>query len=332
MSKRVFVTGTAWSKGELSATGNECTLINKEQYENEISGVKVRGADRISKICISTAQRALSDAGLMGDGRLEAWGLFLGSMYGPLNSVHEFDSVSVDKGALFVNPGHFPNTVLNSPACQTSIQFGISGPLFTLCNGAVSALDAVGLGYCHVANSICPSALAGGVDEYSELQKSIHKPYKPLYEACGFWVLESEPEETRGKNVEIMGYDTFQMGGSDLCMLSDELMRRISIFLNNIDRGQFQFKELSIYGSLPEHDLEQIADKVSTSCGVNRNKIPNSLDFMGTGPIFQILDMERENECCFKENKRASSDVGGKLNIIAGIDGEKVSTLFLGVK
>lgn len=83
-----------------------------------------------------------------------------GSAYGVLESLHAFDTVSVQQGALGVSPTLFPSTVLNAPACHASIRHQLTGPLYNFSNGAASALDALGYAYLQVSSGYADEAIA----------------------------------------------------------------------------------------------------------------------------------------------------------------------------
>ena len=59
--------------------------------------------------------------------------VFFGSSFSSLKSLHDFNMVYEKKGALSVNPGLFPNTVLNSPSCRASIYHKITQPIYNIC-------------------------------------------------------------------------------------------------------------------------------------------------------------------------------------------------------
>jgi 3-oxoacyl-[acyl-carrier-protein] synthase II len=67
-----------------------------------------------------------------------------------------------------VNPSHFPNTVINSPASRVSIRFQIKGFNTTISTGFCASLDAI----CYASDFIrlgrAVTVLAGGVEELCE--------------------------------------------------------------------------------------------------------------------------------------------------------------------
>ncbi|MEF2965925.1 beta-ketoacyl synthase N-terminal-like domain-containing protein [Paenibacillus sp. M1] len=187
---RVFITGESLLVGTERREASIASIPSGD-YDLASKGIQTRSMDRVSILTLAAATSALEKAGGFKGVDSTDTGLALGTMYGPLDSIHNFDMVSLETGALSVNPALFPNTVMNSTACRTGIHLEIAGPLYTVSNGITSSLDAVGLAYEHIRHGFAVSMLAGGVDEQSYLQARIHKSRFPLVETCGFVVLKA---------------------------------------------------------------------------------------------------------------------------------------------
>lgn len=69
--------------------------------------------------------------------------MVVGTTFGSLQSLSEFDKESVLKGPQLVNPSRFPNTVANLPASQISIYFKIKGFNTTISTGMCAGLNAI---------------------------------------------------------------------------------------------------------------------------------------------------------------------------------------------
>lgn len=102
----------------------------------------IRHFDRTSLMVTSAAKMALDDAGWGEYPQGEA-GVVLGSTYGSIDSIAEFDSVALEEGGNYVNPMSFPNTVINAPASRISIAVSAKGLCSTISTGEGSALDAL---------------------------------------------------------------------------------------------------------------------------------------------------------------------------------------------
>jgi 3-oxoacyl-[acyl-carrier-protein] synthase II len=67
-----------------------------------------------------------------------------------------------------VNPSHFPNTVINSPASRVSIRFGIKGFNATVSTGLCAGIDAVSYASDFIQLKRADVVLAGAVEELCE--------------------------------------------------------------------------------------------------------------------------------------------------------------------
>lgn len=126
----------------------------------------LRDLDRSARLLCTAARLALEDCGLpLSDEACSPLGVSVGATYGSLHSISQFDRSGLIEGPRSVNPSHFPNTVLNSPASQVSIRFRIKGFNTTVSSGWCASLDA----FCYAADRIqlgyADCALAGGVEE-----------------------------------------------------------------------------------------------------------------------------------------------------------------------
>ena len=129
----------------------------------------VRELDRSTRLICSAARLALDDARLMiSDDNSDAVGISIGATFGSLHSISQFDRVGLIEGPRYVNPSHFPNTVINSPASQVSIRFGIKGFNTTISNGFCASLDSLMYAADFLRLKRAEAVLAGGVEELCE--------------------------------------------------------------------------------------------------------------------------------------------------------------------
>ncbi|OGW35496.1 MAG: hypothetical protein A2010_10985 [Nitrospirae bacterium GWD2_57_9] len=129
----------------------------------------LRDLDRSTRLLCSAAKMALEDSGLtITEESTHATGVSVGATYGSLHSISQFDRSGLIEGPRAVNPSHFPNTVLNSPASQVSIRFRIKGFNTTISTGFCAGLDAVSYAADFIKTNRADSAVAGGVEELCE--------------------------------------------------------------------------------------------------------------------------------------------------------------------
>jgi len=129
----------------------------------------LRTLDRSTRLLSSAAKLAIDDANLqITDENTNSIGVSIGTIFGSLHSISQFDREGLIEGPKYVNPSHFPNTVLNSPASQVSIRFKIKGFNTTISTGFCAALDAVIYASDFIRLNRADVVLAGGVEELCE--------------------------------------------------------------------------------------------------------------------------------------------------------------------
>jgi len=139
----------------------------------------LRNMDRATLLAMSASKLALEDADLpcpVPEDDTDEYGVSLGSTLGSVWSISEFDKESLREGPRAVNPAHFANTVINSPASHISIKFNIQGFNSTLSTGFCSSLDAVYYAINMMTHYDYKVVLTGGVEELCEqTYKGFHK-------------------------------------------------------------------------------------------------------------------------------------------------------------
>jgi len=195
MEKKIAITGLGvisplgtgrdefWSGLRQGRTGfREITLFDTSLFAvkvaGEISGFDplaflgkkgLRELDRSTRLICSAAKLALEDARLViTDDNSDRIGVSIGATFGSLHSISQFDRVGLTEGPRFVNPSHFPNTVINSPASQVSIRFGIKGFNTTVSTGFCAGMDSLIYACDFLRLKRADVVLAGGVEELCE--------------------------------------------------------------------------------------------------------------------------------------------------------------------
>jgi len=125
-----------------------------------------RPLDRTGLLAACAARLALDDAGWGGDavagGELA---LLVGTVFGSVRTIAEFDRRGLQAGPLYVKPFDFANSVINAAAGQTAIWHHLRGPNSTVSAGTASGVQAIALGADLVAEGRVEVALAGGAEE-----------------------------------------------------------------------------------------------------------------------------------------------------------------------
>jgi 3-oxoacyl-[acyl-carrier-protein] synthase II len=126
----------------------------------------LRDFDRSTRLLCCAAKLALQDSRLeITAENANSVGVSIGATFGSLHSIAQFDRSCLLEGPRAVNPSHFPNTVINSPASQVSIRFKIKGFNTTLSTGYCASLDAVSYAADFIELGRAAAVLAGGVEE-----------------------------------------------------------------------------------------------------------------------------------------------------------------------
>ncbi len=145
--------------------GGEVPGFNPKEILGRVGLVDL---DRASMLLSSAMKFLLEDSGLeISEVNSRHIGISVGTTFGSLNSITEFDKSSLVEGPHFVNPSRFPNTVINSPASRAAIRFAIKGFNTTVSSGFCAGLDAIDYAIHALKFNRADMVLAGAVEEIS---------------------------------------------------------------------------------------------------------------------------------------------------------------------
>jgi len=143
--------------------GGEITDFNAKEILGRRGLVDL---DRATTLLLASAKFALEDDGLeIDENNTYRTGVSVGTTFGSLNSILEFDKESIIDGPKFVNPSRFPNTVINSPSSRVAIRHGIKGLNSTVSTGICSGLDSVDYAVHQINSNKGDRILVGSVEE-----------------------------------------------------------------------------------------------------------------------------------------------------------------------
>ena len=122
--------------------------------------------DRSTTLLLSATKFALEDSQIdLLNINSPLTSISVGTTFGSLNSLSQFDRQSLEEGPNFVNASRFPNTVVNSPASRVAIRYGVKGPNATISTGFCAAIDALDYAvHCINANR-ADRIIVGAVEE-----------------------------------------------------------------------------------------------------------------------------------------------------------------------
>ncbi len=125
-----------------------------------------RPLDRAARLAASAAHLALAAGGWTPERRegLEV-GLVLGTMFGSIHTISEFDRRALVAGPKYVKPLDFANSVINAAAGQTAIWHGLTGVNSTVAGGPSAGLQALAYATELIRTGRATVLLAGGTEE-----------------------------------------------------------------------------------------------------------------------------------------------------------------------
>ncbi len=192
MKKRVVITGVGvlasngkgkaefWQALKEGKVGYKpITLFDASEFRVKIAGEisdfdakfymgqkGLRLLDRSTKLMICSAKLAIEDSQfIITEENNDDTGVSVGTTLGSLKSIAEFDEITLREGPRYVNPGLFPNTVINSPASHISIWNKIKGFNSTISTGFTSSLDAMSYAYDFLQYGRASVIYTGSVEE-----------------------------------------------------------------------------------------------------------------------------------------------------------------------
>ena len=165
-------------------------LFDTNPYDSHLGGVfstfdpkeilskkGLRLLDRTTCFALCASKLAMDDAQInLKETNGNKLGIVLSSTCGSPKSRSDFYYSALTKGQTSLNPAQFPNTVVNSPASQVSIRFGIKGLNNTVSTGFTGTLTAIDYASKLLKSNQAEIILAGGTEELCEmLFSSFHK-------------------------------------------------------------------------------------------------------------------------------------------------------------
>lgn len=119
--------------------------------------------DRFAQFAVIAAREAVADAAIEWNQRLrDETAIITGSCVGG-QSTEDIGFVEVyKKGRNRVHPLTIPKTMANAGASHISMEFGVTGPAFTVSTACSSAAHAIGQAYWMLRAGVCEMAITGG--------------------------------------------------------------------------------------------------------------------------------------------------------------------------
>jgi 3-oxoacyl-[acyl-carrier-protein] synthase II len=126
----------------------------------------MRPLDRTARLVTTATHLALQDSGWTAEGRAaQEVGLVLGTIWGSVRTIAEFDRHAVQEGPSYASALDFANTVINAAAGQTAIWHNLRGVNSTVATGQTSGLRAIAYAAGFIESGRTDVLLAGGAEE-----------------------------------------------------------------------------------------------------------------------------------------------------------------------
>ncbi|MGH8229108.1 MAG: beta-ketoacyl-ACP synthase, partial [Steroidobacteraceae bacterium] len=133
---------------------------------------QTRSMGRVSALAVAAAERALEDAGLVGDPLLAsgAAGVACGSSIGSIPDIEDFAIMLLEGSAPGLNANSYVRMMPHTAAANISIFFGLQGRIIPTSSACTSGSQAIGYAYEAVKYGLQTVMLAGGAEELSATQ------------------------------------------------------------------------------------------------------------------------------------------------------------------
>lgn len=176
-----------------------------------LCGRRMRHKDRASRFALGAVEPSLRDAGLCDGAALAGAATVVSTNFGNLDSVCSFAATIRSGSVVDLSPVGLPHTSSNCTAGWVAIEFGLSGPSLTVCNGATGGLDALFWAGNLIGAGRAEVAVVVGVEPHTDAVAALH-----AIDGAESWldgavavVLESaEHAQDRGRRAraELAGY------------------------------------------------------------------------------------------------------------------------------
>ncbi|HEX5720968.1 MAG TPA: beta-ketoacyl-[acyl-carrier-protein] synthase family protein [Thermoanaerobaculia bacterium] len=131
----------------------------RDHFDRQATGI----LDRFAQFLIIAAREAVADAELeLGDGLAERTAIVTGSSMGGQMTMDECYLDLYGRGHTRSHPLSIPRAMANAGASQLALEFGITGPTFTLSTACASSNHALGQALALLRSGQVEAALAGG--------------------------------------------------------------------------------------------------------------------------------------------------------------------------
>ena len=250
-----------------------------------------RPVDRTARLLLAAAQQALDGSGWTPELRKEQGvGLVLGTMYGSVRTISEFDRRAVQLGPSYASPLDFANSVINAAAGQAAIWHNLWGVNSTIAAGEASGLVALATAADLIREGRSAAVLAGGAEELChESYLAFHRagrlagrrpvPFDAgrdgmlLGEGAAILVLEEASSARQAPLAEILGHGAaFDPSGGKEAARAMERAVRLALSDAGLEPEQIDAVSTGANGSVEEDRKEALG--IAAALGSRAATVP----------------------------------------------------------
>jgi 3-oxoacyl-[acyl-carrier-protein] synthase II len=126
---------------------------------------EARRMDRVTHFALETCSQAITDSGLLQNGaNRERVGVAVSSAVGGICTLLEQYDVFKSRGPRRVSPFLIPMMLVDAPAAQIAIEYGLQGPNMSVVSACATGTNAIGEAFEMVARGAADAMLTGGAE------------------------------------------------------------------------------------------------------------------------------------------------------------------------
>ncbi|KAA2285957.1 beta-ketoacyl-ACP synthase [Arenimonas fontis] len=311
-----------------------------------------RAMGRVALLATLASERALADAGLLGDPILGSGkvGISYGSSAGTPASMSDFGRTLAEKNTQYINATTYIRMMAHTAPVNMGVFFGITGRIVTTCSACTSGSQGIGYAYEAIRSGRQLAMLAGGSEELDVTSATVFdtlfatstrndepdatpRPFDAGRDglvvgegACTLVLEELEHALARGARIhgEIVGYGTNSDGRHVTQPNADTMAVAMRLALEDADLPPEAIGYVSAHGTATDHG--DVAESAATAA-VLGNRIPisalksytgHTLGACGSLEAWVALEMMREGWMHPTLNLREPDPRCAELDYIAG--------------
>ncbi len=136
---------------------------------------KIRGMGRVALLATLTTERALANAGLLGDPEITDgnMGVSYGSSSGTPKAIADFSNMLWHNSAYGINANTYIRMMPHTTPVNIGVFFGLTGRIITTCSACTSGSQGIGYAYEAIKYGMQTMMAAGGAEELDVTQAAV---------------------------------------------------------------------------------------------------------------------------------------------------------------